>query len=135
MILMAVLQRLFGWVSIAILAVGAYLVRTWWEMEQALRDLPPGAAVQPAAVPDGRLYLGLLLLAFSFAGFMPLRLLLARRGGDARRLERGEGESVTAPDGAELRVERFGRADGPTLVLTHGWGMDSTMWWDARREL
>jgi pimeloyl-ACP methyl ester carboxylesterase len=34
-----------------------------------------------------------------------------------------------------LRVERYGRPDGPTVVLTHGWGTDGTDWYYAKRAL
>jgi pimeloyl-ACP methyl ester carboxylesterase len=49
------------------------------------------------------------------------------RGGDAARINR--------PDGTRLRVERHGRASGPTIVLTHGWGTDAREWQYAAEEL
>jgi pimeloyl-ACP methyl ester carboxylesterase len=39
------------------------------------------------------------------------------------------------PDGTELNVEEFGRSEGPTVILTHGWGLDSTEWYYAKESL
>jgi pimeloyl-ACP methyl ester carboxylesterase len=39
------------------------------------------------------------------------------------------------PDGTELNVEEFGKPAGPTVILTHGWGMDSTEWYYAKESL
>ena len=56
-------------------------------------------------------------------------------GKDEPREERGEAREVIAPDGAKLRVEHFGKASGPTLILTHGWGLNSTAWWYTKQAL
>ena len=32
------------------------------------------------------------------------------------------------PDGSQLRVECYGREDAPSIILTHGWGTNSTEW-------
>ena len=79
-------------------------------------------------------HLGAGLLAWSFLGrFLVLACFAA--GKDEPREERGEARIVHAPDGSALNVESFGRADGPTLVFTHGWGLNSTAWGRARRDL
>ena len=42
---------------------------------------------------------------------------------------------VQAPDGSSLRVESFGDTRGPTIILTHGWGLNSTAWWYTKKAL
>jgi pimeloyl-ACP methyl ester carboxylesterase len=37
-------------------------------------------------------------------------------------------ERLTRPDGSELHVEFYGPAEGPPLVLCHGWGLDGAEW-------
>jgi pimeloyl-ACP methyl ester carboxylesterase len=49
------------------------------------------------------------------------------REGTVQRLQR--------PDGSELQVEFYGPASGLPIVLTHGWGMNSTEWHYLKREL
>jgi hypothetical protein len=39
------------------------------------------------------------------------------------------------PDGSELRVECYGREDAPPIILTHGWGANSTEWDYLKKEL
>jgi pimeloyl-ACP methyl ester carboxylesterase len=47
----------------------------------------------------------------------------------------GETHAIPRPDGSVLRVECFGPADAPPVVLTHGWGLDSTEWFYQKRHL
>lgn len=69
------------------------------------------------------------------------RLLLGGRNGnkselDPPRMTRERTvQKVQRPDGSELHVEFYGPEDGPPIVLTHGWGMNSTAWHYAKREL
>jgi pimeloyl-ACP methyl ester carboxylesterase len=39
------------------------------------------------------------------------------------------------PDGSKLRVECYGREDAPPIILTHGWGANSTEWNYLKTEL
>jgi hypothetical protein len=39
------------------------------------------------------------------------------------------------PDGSQLRVECYGREDAPPIILTHGWGANSTEWDYLKEEL
>lgn len=41
---------------------------------------------------------------------------------------RGEPLDVVSADGTRIHAERFGAADGPTLVLGHGWTESSRYW-------
>ncbi len=47
----------------------------------------------------------------------------------------GEPLEVTSADGTRLHAEIFGRADGPTLVLAHGWTEALRYWIYVIREL
>src|SRR5258708_35928602 len=42
---------------------------------------------------------------------------------------------LTRPDGSELRIECYGREDAPPIILTHGWGANSTEWDYLKKEL
>jgi hypothetical protein len=68
----------------------------------------------------------------------------ARRGGASavgtesdqpRALRTGEVHRIRRPDGSDLRVECYGPADAPTLVLTHGWGASSEEWYYEKTRL
>ena len=45
------------------------------------------------------------------------------------------GRMLQAPDGSKLYVEVDGPADGPVLIMTHGWTLDMDAWYSVRREL
>ena len=81
-----------------------------------------------------RLYAGLALLAWSFLGRFVV-LLFMPAGRDEPREQRAAGHTVQAPDGSSLRVETFGDQQGPTIILTHGWGLNSTAWWYTKKAL
>lgn len=128
MFLFAFLQRLFSLVSLAFLGAAVWLIADWWNAERTAE------ALDVAGPGEGRLWWGLGLLAFSLLGRYPLLLLLGRSG-PKPGAERGEGQRVPGADGAELWVEQTGRAEGPILVFTHGWGMNSRIWAEAREQL
>ncbi len=122
------LLSLISWVN---LAAAIYLLWAWgrgYDVQDAQGIL------HHVRDPDWRLYTGLACLAWSFFGRFVV-LLCIPAGRDEPREQRADGYFVQAPDGSSLRVETFGRADGPTLVLTHGWGLNSTAWWYTKRAL
>ena len=47
----------------------------------------------------------------------------------------GEIHSIKRPDGSELRVECYGPVGAPPLVMTHGWGCNSTEWFYLKKNL
>jgi len=127
------LRRLFGLFSLLLLALAVYLI---WTGYQRADVGDPG--LDPSLAGEGdetRLWLGWGLLALSFLGRFVWPLLLAKGGGKAPPIERGEARDLIGADGSELRVETFGPKDGPVLILTHGWGLDSTVWRYARAHL
>lgn len=124
-------RLLLSLLSWAILGAAGYLL---WSWAQGYEVIDARGVAHAVHGPAWRLYTGLALLAWSFLGrFVVLLLLPADK--DAPHEERSEGRTVQAPDGSALHIESFGRATGPTLVLTHGWGLNSTAWYDAKRAL
>ena len=107
--------------SIGLVGGGAYVLWEWYT----------GALVGTAYLVGG-----LAMAVWALAGRWVVLLLLGHGDPDGPDAVRsGEAHRLRRPDGTELRVERYGRADGPTVVLTHGWGTDSTEWCYARRAL
>lgn len=129
--LIPLVRLLIGLLSLAILAAAAYLLITW-----GLGDTILDADANPRRVrEDWRLWMGLGLLAWSVLGRWLFLPLLTRPDVEPTRPVRGDGQMIAGYDGAELYVERHGPQDGPILVLTHGWGLDSTIWAYAKRDL
>jgi pimeloyl-ACP methyl ester carboxylesterase len=78
---------------------------------------------------------GLTLLALSFGGFLPMRLLLGKPKFDEPVADRtGRPLEIDRPDGSRLHVEIYGAETSPTLILTHGWSLDSTSWYYLKRQ-
>lgn len=126
------MQRLLSLTSIALLALGLYLVGRWIVREQNPPVLEPGVYADPSNAP---LWIGGALLAFSLLGRWPMLALLARKGDDAARRRGDAGERLRGADGSELHVERHGPDDAPALVFVHGWGLSGDVWWEAKRDL
>ena len=131
MTFLTLLQRILALLSLSILAAAGYFLWTWWDAHEFARD----GLFDADARENWRLYLGAGLLAWSILGAAPVRFLLGRSSGEGGRLRRGQGAHAEASDGSRIYVESDGPADAPVLVFTHGWGMDSTTWIDARRHL
>ena len=114
------LRLLSNSLAIALLGGGSYILYKWY-----------------AGVLIANLWLVLstTMLLWSFLGFLPI-LLLRRPGQDeptpfrSKRVQR-----LTRPDGSEIEVEFYGSDLAPTLILTHGWGPDSTAWYYAKKQL
>jgi pimeloyl-ACP methyl ester carboxylesterase len=114
-----------------VLGIAAYLLWTWYQGH--LVRQPDGAF--RLVRDEWRLWTGLPLLAWSFLGRYVIIFLLARRDEDPTRPDRGHGLLAPGRDGATLYFEASGPADAPPLVLTHGWSLDSTIWFYAKRDL
>ena len=67
-------------------------------------------------------------LAFSFTGKWWILLLFRHGRNEPKSVRSGETHTLTMPDGARIHVEIDGDPQGTPLVLTHGWGLDSTAW-------
>lgn len=128
---------LIGW---AILGIGIYCIYHWsqeprWEIVE-LRD---GRETAVATRDDRWPYLaaGVAIIAWSFLGVPTMRLigLGFQRDDDPKPERNGQQQWVEQPDGTRLNVEIYGNPAGPTLVFTHGWSLDSTEWFYAKRQL
>lgn len=148
-----------GLLAVALLGAGASLLRYWYDH----RSVEVRVAAPPAASPDDRplardgrdpgatrrvswhfglnretaaLLGGLALVGLALGGGSLGFPLLRKAGGDEPEDDvRGDVRRLRRPNGSELHVELYGPEDGPALVLTHGWGLDSREWVDIRRHL
>lgn len=139
-----------------LLAAGVYLLYEWYQHREqvvepapAIEQLDRPGGVAPPTEPSPRVVVwhfgfnketamlvgGLLLSFLSVGGGMGFYRLLRRRGDKPEPLPLGRVETIKRPDGTSLYVEIHGRDDLPTLVLTHGWGLDLQEWRYAVREL
>lgn len=109
-----------GLLSMLLLAGGGYVVYQWYERE---------------LLDQAWLVLGLVMVCWSFVGFLPI-LLLRRPGRDEPKPIRSQtSQRITRPDGSEIHVEFYGSPDAPPLILTHGLGPNSTVWYYAKKHL
>jgi pimeloyl-ACP methyl ester carboxylesterase len=114
------LRWLSGLLTIPLLGGAGYILYQWHERE---------------LVSDRWLILGVAMLLWSFLGFLPI-LLLHRPGQDEPKPIRTDRvQQLTRPDGSEIQVEFYGTDHAPTIILTHGWGPDSTVWYYAKKQL
>ncbi|MFN3816337.1 alpha/beta fold hydrolase [Brevundimonas sp.] len=131
MVPIILLLFLFNVLSLVILGASGWLGWSWYQGE-LIAD-PDGTVTRVRE--DWRLWTALALLAWSFLGRRALLPLLARKDHVASMPVRIAGARVQGVDGAELYVETLGPAGAPTVILTHGWGMDSTIWNYAKSDL
>jgi pimeloyl-ACP methyl ester carboxylesterase len=117
--------------SLAILGTGGYLLWSWHEGYWVLDSLGRPHHLQEA----WRLWTGLALLAWSVLGRVIVTPLLARADTDPTRIEHSESQTLVSPTGSTLHVEIQGPEHAPPVILTHGWGLDSTIWFYLRRDL
>jgi pimeloyl-ACP methyl ester carboxylesterase len=137
--LLMVFQWMSGLLSIVTVGAGGYLIYDWYrERREAFDLLEELGRAETFRWTDGiePLLFGIALLALAVLG-RPLVLFFAGRSGDDEPcdLRADEVRRVTATDGTELHVELYGPADGIPLLMTHGWGLDSTAWYYAKRDL
>ncbi len=106
--------------AIALLGGGGYILYQWHE----------------GRLLDSRwLILSVALFLWSSLGFLPI-LLFRRPGQDNPKPNRSDRvQRLVRPDGSEIQVEFYGSDYAPTLLLTHGWGPDSTAWYYAKQQL
>jgi pimeloyl-ACP methyl ester carboxylesterase len=117
--------------SLALLGEAAYLLWSWYEGYRVI----DAYGVLLHRRESWRLWTGLGLLAWSFLGRWIAPFLLAWGVGEPSTAKRGEGWTIPGGSGASLYVESHGPADAPTIIFTHGWGLDSTIWSYAKRAL
>jgi pimeloyl-ACP methyl ester carboxylesterase len=132
---------ILGW---AILLGGIYCIWKWSQERgfhpanaRAISEVAPAEDLPERQAPVERkaddnwplLAAGIALLAFSGLGMFPVTLLLGRPGGRAaHEPQNRKAQWIERPDGSRLYVQTFGSKDGPTLLFTHGWSLESTVW-------
>lgn len=115
------LRWLTGMFSIALLGGGIYLLHEWYE-----QDL----------IDSVCLIVGWVMVVWSGVGFLPLIFFLRRIGKDEPKMQRSQNtHRLSRPDGSEIHVEFYGSPDAPPLILSHGWGTNSTVWYYAKKQL
>jgi pimeloyl-ACP methyl ester carboxylesterase len=119
-------------VSLLILGLAVWLIWRWWD-GYVVEDVD--GVLRQVRGPVWQLVLGLVGLAWSFGGGRLAVLMFLPRGANEPRVERTQGDLVLAPDGTPLHVEVVGPQGAPTLILTHGWGLNATAWWYTRHHL
>ncbi|HZV85728.1 MAG TPA: alpha/beta hydrolase [Brevundimonas sp.] len=119
--ILLVIGFLFTLGSLAVLGLAGWLLGDWYIGETLLIEGEPVFMRE-----DWRLWLGLALLTWSFLGRSIVLLLVAKPDGRPADLRRRGSTTIEGATGEKLHVESSGR--GPALVLTHGWGMDATIW-------
>ncbi|MFL6464947.1 MAG: alpha/beta fold hydrolase [Bryobacteraceae bacterium] len=78
---------------------------------------------------------GFVLLLLSFAGRHIVKLAFPIGREEPTAMRAGTVQTITRPDGTKIHAELYGPPDAPALVLTHGWGTNSTEWYYAKRHL
>lgn len=131
MVPVILLLFLLNILSLVILGASGWLGWSWYQGDLIADSDGTVTRVRE----DWKLWLALGLLAWSFLGRMVLRPLLARKDDIASQPVRIGGARVQGVDGADLYVETLGPTGAPTVILTHGWGMDSTIWNYAKSDL
>ena len=130
--LLMIFRLVLSMLSWAILGAAAWLLWSWNQGEY-IRGVD---GVLRHIRHDWRLWTGLVLLVWSFGGGnLLIRPFLARKDRERLKPGRGNGRMIDGADGARLYVESHGPQDAPCIVLTHGWGLDSTIWAYAKRAL
>jgi pimeloyl-ACP methyl ester carboxylesterase len=161
-----------GFLSLAIIAGGIYLLKRWYDESHVVVPVRIGPIAEapvtdddarnreaPAPVLERRVFrfepgmnqetaylaTGVALLAWAGVGGWVRRAVSMMLSGpksaqgsaaDEPRDDRtGEVHRITRPDGSELRVECYGPADAPPVVMTHGWGCNSTEWFYPKKNL
>ncbi|MCJ8521461.1 hypothetical protein [Pseudorhizobium tarimense] len=128
---MTPLRPLITLISTLILIASIYLLWTWYQGEVVQRPDATFAVHRE----NWRLWSGGFLLVWSFLGRWPTILLLARPDTDPMKKESEEGVVITGAEGETLQLYFHGPAGAPTLLLTHGWSLDHSVWQYAVRDL
>jgi pimeloyl-ACP methyl ester carboxylesterase len=137
---------LFSWV---LLGAGIYLGHKWYHHAWSYDFNLQRSYFDPHIGYNHEtflLFIAAALLLWVLAGGLVVRGILSvflktrSSGSPASALPNHSREGATEsrlgrPDGCELRVESYGRPDAPPIILTHGWGANSTEWDYLKKEL
>ncbi len=129
--LLSVARVLFAVISLVVLALAGYLAWSWYD-----GDLVRTASGAVYFTREAwRLWAAIGLGAWSLLGRWVIPRLVSRKDRNPTLARRDGGRTFHAAGGDALYVEQHGPQDGVPILLTHGWGLDSTIWEYARRDL
>jgi pimeloyl-ACP methyl ester carboxylesterase len=137
-----------GLLSWVLLGVGIYLGHRWYQQAWSYNFNLQRSYFDPHVGYNHQTLLlsvaGCLLFVV-LAGGLIVRVILsllakAKNPNEVSELPKKsrEGAAVSRidrPDGSQLRVECYGREGAPPIILTHGWGANSTEWDYLKKEL
>lgn len=130
--------------SLGLIGGGAYLVWAWYRDSWAYDQFLDRTVFDPNIGLNWHTALlaaGITLLVWALAGGLLVRLsaaLFHRKrpaNGDPKHIRDGHAQRLERPDGTVLQVESYGPDDAPPIILTHGWGTNSTEWYYLKRQL
>ena len=129
--LIFLLRSIFSLFSWFLVGWSTYLL---WTYFAGIEAVEPDGTIR-LIHEDLRLWGGIALLAWSVGGggFL-VRALLGKSGGRPFKPVRGSGVILPVPNGDRIYVETAGNPTGPTIIFTHGWGLDSTIWQYAKED-
>jgi pimeloyl-ACP methyl ester carboxylesterase len=138
----------FGLFSWLLLGVGIYFSHKWFQRAWSYDFNLDRSYFDPHIGNNHETLLLVIAVAVLFlasAGGLIVRVILGfltktkgatGRGALPKQSRQGAKiSSLARPDGSELRIEFYGREDAPPIVLTHGWGANSTEWDFLKKEL
>lgn len=128
--LLSILRFFAILISLVVLGTAIYLLWSWYQGDALIES--DGDVVQIRE--DWRLWTGLALLAWSVLGKFIVPFLLARSDDRKTYPRRSNGRSISGASGS-LYVEEHGASAAPTLIMVHGWSLDSTIWQYAKADL
>jgi pimeloyl-ACP methyl ester carboxylesterase len=136
---------LFSWV---LLGVGIYLGHEWYRrawsydynLQRSYFDPHIGYNHETLLLVVAVALLFWVLLGGVIGRGIFCLFMMTKSSGSGASLPKHSREGATVfrlgrPDGSKLRVESYGREDAPPIVLTHGWGANSTEWDYLKKEL
>ncbi len=129
--LLSLLRLPFTLLSWALLAGAIWFLWEWYDGETLRTESGDLLKVRT----DWFLWAGLGLTVWSFVGKSFWNFVLAHPDKDAARPTRDQGRLIDGDEGAELYVEISGKEGGVPIILTHGAGNDSTVWYLAKKHL
>jgi len=141
------LSLLLGWLigpaSLAALGFSIFVLWEWVRLIEDMQSHLPGAGHTTSAAiaaaqsgwGAGVIIACALWALWSVLGRFVVLAFFRRGQDEPRSVRRGTHAKLTTKDGVRLHVEIEGPEKAPALVMTHGWGLDSTAWYYLRQHL